>query len=257
MVEAPQISLAPEQMQEQLKSGELTMTAGQFWAGFGEWYPMAENITEIREPVALLLLDFEYRTTPETLIKIVQALRMNWYMFASGGGSAHVIVDKPMSPLELPLIWARVYSELLIQFPSFNDPVYSSLWSGLVKIGKNPLNIKEIDKLAEDMLKMTAHVDESVLQPGRVFPWDLRFLGHNLQRLADFIRIQYLSEYPYQKLLTLPQSKYADVAGIAYLRFTKKHGVFPELIAMEYQRQIAVKPNLDLNRIFLELPLGV
>ena len=54
MVEAPQISLAPEQMQEQLKSGELTMTAGQFWAGFGEWYPMAENITEIREPVALL-----------------------------------------------------------------------------------------------------------------------------------------------------------------------------------------------------------
>lgn len=210
--------------------------------GLNSFYSEGSPIDFVRDPIAIPLLDFEYAVTQGNLdlfVDLLNTTNADWYMFWSGGGSVHVIVDKPTEPFELPEFWGQFIADTMTAFPAFNNPIYGSLCSQLFEAGCSPSYYVELGILAQTLYELTKHVDDSAKLSGRAFPLDLRYLGHCMERLSKFLELQYMNpflqpeEIDPDEGITLPSRPgYEDCAGVSYLRLTKKHGIYPYLIAM-------------------------
>lgn len=198
----------------------------------GCWYNDGETLTiDPLSERSFIFVDLESEPNKETLGLFIKALKnweMDWYIMDTGGGS-HLIIDHLTPSKDLP----KYYGQLIMDVAKELGPVKSKLYGHVGKyLIDNYEDNEKLGKWAKDILEKFGHIEDPVSLGKLVFPIDLRYVAHTLEKITSgqFDR--------------------------TCLRVGAKHGSVPVLKALQVDGQVTVfeYQNDPFNRKRLSLP---
>lgn len=180
-------------------------------------------------PRSFIFMDIETppsEASANAYTETLKAIPDDWSLLTSGGGY-HLIIDKLVNPENLAFHWGKSMITMAGAGWSRNSLKMATFGQRLIW---NHQNTEFLSRTADEVLLHFGHSGDLHRE---VWPPDVRYLGHNLHRLVDYIESGEDLEDSVR-------------AGISYLRVNRKdpYSHPPLLIAQQVSGEVTTYPEV-------------